>query len=304
MAVFPSVLLTCSWAVFLWKQHPRRTHFLKEAQPGVEWSRQHSVRSHFHRLSEIIPGPWGCNRLGLATSLIAHPLELEAKIKALEQGRVAGRRQMGKQLGHYLYVTSQPQNKQWAGLLWLALHCTTQLTCIVYLTPQPCLTGNSTPSTSQQSTASPMSSASWRNSATTFGVTICLATSPLHRLTYPSLPQSTVTATTGTYQVGAGMGPGLQGGWAASSICKGPGVALRPWRLAPTVQRSGFLLFTNLAISGSHLGLLVFYHLSSWGFCCHPTISLSPGPCLWFPSGLHMKSQDISQCESGVRGLI
>lgn len=127
-----------------------------------------------------------------------------------------------------------------------------------------------------------MSSASWRSSATTFGVTICLATSPLHRLTYHSLPQSTATATTGTYQVGAGMGPGLRGGWAISSICKGSGAALRSASLAPSVQRS-------LATSWSHLGLLVFSHLSSSGFCCHSGISLSSGPqslevALWFPS--------------------
>ncbi|XP_023114322.2 polycomb protein SCMH1 isoform X16 [Leopardus geoffroyi] len=63
---------------------------------------------------------------------------------------------------------------------------------------QPCLTANSTPSTSRQSTASPTSSASWRSSATTFAVTICLAANPLHRLTCLSPPPSTATATATT----------------------------------------------------------------------------------------------------------
>lgn len=104
----------------------------------------------------------------------------------------------------------------------------------VYLTPQPCLTGSSTRSISQQSTASPTSSASWKNSATTFAVTIYLATSPLHRLICHSPPQSTATATTGTYQVGAGNGTWAKNRDRVNSTSKGPGPALRPTSLAPT----------------------------------------------------------------------
>ena len=137
----------------------------------------------------------------------------------------------------------------------------------VCLTPQPCLTASSTPSTSQQSTASPTSSASWRNSATTFAVTICLATSPLHRLTCHSPPQSTATATTGTYQVGAGTGSGLRKGGrvvAVAAAARAQGQALRSASLAPTTPRSGFLSL-NFAVSGTFWSPLIF--TVSSGFC-------------------------------------
>lgn len=127
----------------------------------------------------------------------------------------------------------------------------------VYLTPQPCLTGSSTRSISQQSTASPTSSASWKNSATTFAVTIYLATSPLHRLICHSPPQSTATATTGTYQVGAGMGPGLRTGTGliAPARAQGQPSDLLAWHLP--IQRSGFLSLT-FAMSGTFWSPLIF----------------------------------------------